>query len=288
MMMTNNNIGLNTGAIDRRLNTPVLTTVPTTPLTTTPTLIRPLTTIPTTPTLPTVPTSKPWLTDWSDPIRRRLENTMVRPLQISPAIERRIEQSPGDRAIQEAAERSRNAPEQSTAWTIPTPKTEPEPERVYTDEYISMLPGDIKGQTGPRGEASSAPSWLSGQKSDEGEGEGEHTSVPQVAPDLSKTHYKDPLKATDGEEIYLTDYWQGNKTIHETGRSNKVDSPEIPPGNYTVTRETEKGTITGEVRVRTYLTAPDGTKYHVATDNRKASDTWDFWDNPLWIPSWFT
>jgi hypothetical protein len=125
----------------------------------------------------------------------------------------------------------------------------------------------LNSDMGPRGkylDQAKTPDWLTNAGAD-------------AAADLSKTRYADPTKAENGEEIYLTDEYEG-----------------VKPGNYTVAvrdeginEGSEPGTITGEHRVRTYLVAPDGTETLVKTDNKKASDEWDWWDNPINPLSWF-
>jgi len=95
--------------------------------------------------------------------------------------------------------------------------------------------------------------------------------------DLSKPRYDDPTKAKSGEEIYLTTAYGG-----------------LEPGNYTIEIKDEgikegsdPGSITGETRTRTYAVAPDGTRTMIKEDNKKASEGWDWWNNPANPLSWF-
>ena len=105
--------------------------------------------------------------------------------------------------------------------------------------------------------------------------------------DLSKPRYEDPTKAKSGEEIYLTQTYTG-QSIPQFG------SKTIPPGNYTIEVKDEgmevgssPGTITGETRTRTYAIDSAGKRYLLKEDNKKASESFDWWNNPLNPLSWF-
>lgn len=69
----------------------------------------------------------------------------------------------------------------------------------------------------------------------------------------------------------------------------------VPAGSYHLdVREegikegSDPGTITGEKRIRYYAVDDQGNEYLIKTDNRKASESWDWWDNPLNPLSWFS
>jgi len=152
--------------------------------------------------------------------------------------------------------------------------------RDYRSDFISMMDADKTGRAGPRREAAGLPSWMTGSEPIVVPADGtEATPIGDAQPgaDLAKPWYTDPTSADNGEEIYLSEPWGSLGT-----------------GNYTITVKTEginegsePGTITGEQRVRTYATSPDGTKLLIKTDNQKASNDWDMWNNPLNPLSWF-
>ena len=99
---------------------------------------------------------------------------------------------------------------------------------------------------------------------------------PQAGADLSGKKVTSLDDALPGETVYLT-----------------KESYGLQPGNYTISMETvgagDRGTgaITGEKRDKYYATDKAGAKTEYKTDNKKASDEWSLWNNPLNPLSWF-